>query len=401
MILACGILKFVWNAKSTETYKQSYTSKGFIITHFSGSGFNNQIHQFLNGIAISRSLNRTYCIPPFVRRKSDEMNTFVKFTDFVEIFDLTSIQKIVNTESMERCSSLCNNHVDFIVNMSPNEISSSSYNRQDIMKRMGFYTDLKELVKTKRLENLGQNWVDWDRGSQVSSKLGYINEKCLELFQPFPASKLIVDGTMKYVPSALQLRKSIVSTAEQIAVELFSNRPYISVHWRYENQKKGESKCRKKSLPAKGSGDVCFVIFLKKSRSTQRDYLNFGVCSKCEKYLQYVHIDDIGRTLRAFQTVSGGHDIYIASDADLKILKEVRKYTRFKMISDSELGRSVLESQDMEIVSVIEQALCAGGTSFIGTSYSTWTTTVWMLRSQSGGNTNHIDGFLDFIHTQV
>ena len=36
--------------------------------------------------------------------------------------------------------------------------------------------------------------------------------------------------------------------------------------------------------------------------------------------------------------------------------------------------------------------------SFIGTSYSTWTTTVWMLRSQSGGNTNHIDGFLDFIH---
>ncbi|CAL6329269.1 unnamed protein product [Bathycoccus prasinos] len=389
--------KFLGKSKNTESYIREYTSRGFVITHFSGSGFNNQIHQVLNGIAISKSLNRTYCLPPFVRRKSDEINSTVKFTDFIEIYDLHNIRKIVKIESMERCSSLCNNNVDFIVNMSPSQISAPSYNRQDIMKRMGFNTDFNSFWKNKRLKNLGNKWVDWHDESQVASELGYITEKCLELFQPFPASKLIVDGSMRYVPSSLKLQKSIESTAKKIELELFANRPYISVHWRYEYQKRGESKCRKKSLPSKGSGDVCFVIFLKKYHSTKRDYLNFGECKNCEKYLRYVHIDDVGSALQSFQTASGVNDIYLASDADMKILKEVRKYVSFKMTMDSGFGRSVLENEDMEMVSVIEQALCAHGKAFLGTSYSTWTTTVWMLRSQSKENINQVDGFLDFL----
>jgi hypothetical protein len=325
----------------------------------------------------------------------------MKFTEFAEIFDLSSIQKIVKIESMERCSSLCNNHVDFVVNMSPSKMSSSSYSRQDIMKRMGFNSEFKDFLKDKRWKNLYRNWVDWDNESRVSSELGYITEECLELFQPFPASKLIVDGTMMYVPSALQLQNTIESTAKRIATELFANRPYLSVHWRYEYQEKGESKCRKKNLPAKGSGDVCFVIFLKKNRSTQRDYLNFGECRNCEKYLQYVHIDDVGRALKAFQIASGVHDIYLASDAGTEILKEAREHVSFKMISDSELGRSVLESETMEMISVIEQALCVHGKTFIGTSYSTWTTTVWILRSHGNKSTNQMDQFLDIIDTHA
>jgi len=391
--------KILRKPKNKKSYAQEYTSKGFVITHFSGSGFNNQIHQVLNGIAVSKSLNRTYCIPPFVRRKSDEINSTVKLTDFREIFDLSNIQKIVKTENMERCSSLCNNNVDFLVNMSPSEISAPNYNRQDIMKRMGFNTEFNNFLKNKRLKNLGNKWVEWHDESQVSLELGYITEKCLELFQPFPASNLIVDGSMRYVSSILKLKKSIESTAKKIQLELFANRPYISVHWRYEYQKKGESKCRKKSLPAKGSGDICFVIFLKKYHSTKRDYLNFGECKNCEKYLHYVHIDDVASSLQSFQTASGVNDIYLASDADMKILKEVRKHVNFKMTIDSGFGRSILENEDMEIVSVIEQALCAHGRVFVGTSYSTWTTTVWMLRSQSKENINQIDGFLDFLNT--
>ena len=136
---------------------------------------------------------------------------------------------------------------------------------------------------------------------------------------------------------------------------------------------------------------------MKKYHSTKRDYLNFGECKNCEKYLRYVHIDDVGSALQSFQTASGVNDIYLASDADMKILKEVRKYVSFKMTMDSGFGRSVLENEDMEMVSVIEQALCAHGKAFLGTSYSTWTTTVWMLRSQSKENINQVVGFLDFL----
>ena len=173
----------------------------------------------------------------------------------------------------------------------------------------------------------------------------------------------------------------------------------MSVHWRYEYQKRGESKCRKKSYPARGSGDVCFVIFLKKYRSTKRDYLNFGECKNCEKYLHHVHIDDVGIALQSSQTAYGVNDIYLASDADMNILDKARKYVNFKMTTDSGYGRSLLENKDMEMVSVIEQALCTHGKVFVGTSYSTWTTTVWMLRSQSKENINGIDGFLDFLNT--
>ena len=354
----------------------------------------------LNGIVISKLLNRTYCIPPFIRRKSDELNSVTKLTDFEEVFTLRNIQKLVRVESMERCRSFCNNNVDFVVNMSPSEISLPSYSRQDIMKRMGFGTDFTKLLRNKRLYNLDKNWVDWNDESQISSALEHVAGNCVELFHAFPASKLIVDGGMKHVVSAVKLQESIDTTAKKIASELFADKPYVSVHWRYEYQKKGESKCRKKSLPAKGSGDVCFVTFLKKNRSTWSDYLNFGPCGNCDKYLQYWHIDDVGKALRVIQTNSGGHDIYLASDADAKILEEARKHVSFKMISDSELGRAVVQNEDMEMVSVIEQALCAHGKRFVGTSYSTWTTTVWMLRSQSNEKINQIDGFLDFLGAQ-
>jgi len=394
------VKNFVLVSKSAESYIRS-SSKGYVITHFSGSGFNNQIHQVLNGIAISKSLGRTYCIPPFVRRKSDEVNSLTKFTELTEIFDVKYLQEVVQIESMERCSSLCNNNVDFVVNMSPNEISSGKYNRQDIMKMMGFNSQFPELLQKKRLRNLDKNWLDWDDGSQVYAELGGITEKCIELYNPFPASKLVVDGSMKHVPSGLKLQKSIEHTAAKIAFELFANQPYVSVHWRYEYQKKGESKCRKKNLPAKGSGDVCFVIFLKGSRSSLRDYLNYGECKNCEKYLQYFHMDDIGKALQALQTAAGGRGIYLASDADKKILKEVRKRVNFRMISDSDLGRSILENEDLETVSVIEQALCVHGKAFVGTSYSTWTTTVWMLRSQVHESISRIDGFLDFLNMSI
>jgi hypothetical protein len=318
-----------------------------------------------------------------------------KFTEFKEIFNLGELQKIVKIESMESCSSSCEKRIDFIVNMSPSEISFPSYYRQDIMKRMGFNTELNFLLENEMLKNLDTNWVDWDNGSKISSELGHIAEKCLELYQPYPALKMIVDGSMESIPSSLKFQSYIENTAKKVAEELFANRPYISIHWRFEYQKKGESKCRKKNLPTKGSGDICFVMFLKKERMTKKDYLNFGDCRNCEKYLQYVHIDDVGEILRTIQKNSGGHEIYLASDAGKNVLREVRKHAKFKMISDSELGRSLLESENMERVSVIEQALCVRGKVFFGTSYSTWTTTVWMLRPLSNQFSKRIDGFLD------
>jgi len=59
---------------ATVKHKSDFKPVGFIITHFSGSGFNNQLHQILNGLAIANALNRTYCLSPFLRRKSDESN---------------------------------------------------------------------------------------------------------------------------------------------------------------------------------------------------------------------------------------------------------------------------------------------------------------------------------------
>ena len=368
-----------------------------MVTHFSGSGFNNQIHQFLNGLAVARALNRTYCLAPFVRRKSDEIDSKTKLTSLSEIFDLSSFSEIASIENIEKCIFLCEEKIGFIVNMSPVEITKLSYERQNAMANIGFKTNFNKIVKARHILELGSSWLNWLDEFDVQRQLLSRSESCVELYHPFPASKIITDGELKFLPSTLKFSRELTSVSEEIAFQLFENKAYISVHWRYEYQLKGESKCKKKSLPVKGSGDICFVIFLKKVHSDPQDYLNFGSCIECEKYLQYVQLEDVGSALQHFQAATGINEIFLASDADPRVLKRVGEYVHYKMISDSELGRRTIASDSMEAVSVIEQALCARGTEFVGTSYSTWTTTVWMLRSPNFPRPKRIFGFLDFL----
>ncbi|CAL6337928.1 unnamed protein product [Bathycoccus prasinos] len=279
--------------------------------------------------------------------------------------------------------------------MSPAELVQQDYERQGIMRLMGFNTEFKKFSKNNQITKILSNWTQWSSGSQIKAAMRERSEECIELYQPFPAANVVVDGEMKILSSSLHLKSSIEHLTNQIASELFEDTTYISVHWRYEYQPKGESKCRKKSLPTTGTGEVCFVIFLKKNRREKRDYLNFGDCQDCKKYLQFFQMKDVGEVLRNFQLSNGGHEIYLASDANNSILQQLRKFVKFKVLSDSRLGRRVLKHESMETVSVLEQALCSRSIKFLGTSYSTWTTTVWMLRSRFFRNSDVISGFLD------
>ena len=159
------------------------------------------------------------------------------------------------------------------------------------------YHSTQLLCKFLNLLNLTSSLNFESKPIKLVSELKIQREKCLELFQPFPAANLMVNGNMKILSASLQFSNSIEEKAKRIAENLFEDRSYISIHWRYEYQKKGESKCRKKNLKVRGLGDVCFVIFLKKQRSELKDYLNFGECRDCEKYLLFVHLEDLGNAL--------------------------------------------------------------------------------------------------------
>ena len=102
-----------------------------------------------------------------------------------------------------------------------------------------------------------------------------------------------------------------------------------------------------------------------------------------------------------FQSVHGGSEIYLASDANNAILRHLREFVNFKTFSDSETGKRMAAQEDMETISVIEQAICAAGNKFLGTSYSTWTTTVWMLRSRIFPEFDIISGYLDHLSSAV
>lgn len=374
------------------------TSGGYIIPHFSGSGFNNQVQQILNSVAIARSLNRTYCLAPFLRRTSDESSILDSTTtNFQDIFSVENLSEFVSVASINTCSTVCDKEIDLIVNMSPIDISNSQYGRQNAMKNMGFLSGTTDTVASGSTIKLSRNWLKWSSDAEIKSKLGSRGEKCMELYQPFPVAKIIVDGDMSYLPLALKFRDSIYGRAEEISRELFGGSQYISVHWRYELQPKGESKCRKRSLKSKGSGDTCFVVFLKRNRTDLKDYLNFGGCEDCEKFLQFVHIEDLGRAIKSYQKASGGLEIYLASDAPTSVLKKLGKIVPFKMLSDSSHGQALLRQESIEIISVIEQAICVQSKKFVGTSYSTWTSTVWMLRTQNFPSGSAIFGFLEFL----
>ena len=386
------------NTPANVRYEQEmYESRGHLLVHFTGSGFNNQVHQVLNGIAIAKLLNYTYCMVPFVRRKSDEINSQPKLTYFSELFDINYLSSIVSLEPISDCRSYCDGNIDFVLNMSPDKLSKQAYNRQNIMANMGFNTNIDKLIQKNHVFDMDSKWLHWMDEVNVRESLPSRNVKCLELFQPFPASNIITRGRMNFIPTYLKFSRAITTKAGKIVSELFDKKPYISVHWRQEYQPKGESKCRKKILPVKGAGDVCFVIFLKKRRASLKDYLNFGSCEECRKYLQFVRLKDIGNALRSFQVTTGIHEIFLASDADEVVLNKLRRYVDFKIFSDSETGRSMLASDDMESISVTEQSLCVQSAHFMGTSYSTWTTTVWLQRSRQLPSSKAIYGFLDFL----
>ena len=111
--------------------------------------------------------------------------------------------------------------------------------------------------------------------------------------------------------------------------------------------------------------------------------LNFGSCASCNKFLQYVSTDDLIKAIMKVKRETRLENVYLATDCpDKKLIQFVINRTGAKVLEDSPHGRKVL-TNSIELRSAIEQGICVHGAEFVGTSYSTWSTVVWQLRSHN------------------
>jgi hypothetical protein len=178
--------------------------------------------------------------------------------------------------------------------------------------------------------------------------------------------------------------QNVRNAVKQVQKNIFHGAPYISIHWRFE-----ETKCAGfgrgigfgRSLnnsPTK----VSKQIYIRKS-GKHADLCFFAgplprFLGKKGIWLRIVTKGDVVAWIKQFMEERRITNLYLATDCDdPKLLQWIKTRTGAKTKSDIEsiLSRFV-SVHDNDIVSRIEQQICSESSIFLGTSMSSWTSSV-------------------------
>ena len=212
----------------------------------------------------------------------------------------------------------------------------------------------------------------------------------------FPCISVL--GTVSTMPKeflqwsrALKVSQNIRNAVNQVQQDFFFGEPYISTHWRFE-----ETKCAGfgrgigfgRSLKKRSIPKINNQLYIRKS-DTKADLCFFAgplptFSRKKGIWLRLVSRDAVVKWIKWFMELRENTNIYLATDCDdLKLLQWIKTRTGAKTRSDIESILSQFVSVlDNDVVSRIEQQLCSESSIFLGTSMSSWTSSVIEERFQ-------------------
>mmetsp|Transcript_13894 Transcript_13894/g.23504 ORF Transcript_13894/g.23504 Transcript_13894/m.23504 type:complete len:430 (+) Transcript_13894:235-1524(+) len=377
-------------------------STQYLIPQLSGLGLNNQLWDYTAAAALAKATDRVLCLVPFLRfYLSKEGRPRIPYE---ELFDPDVLNEYTRVREMKGCALACASVLDRFYSFQSDVFETKTGKEQTHLKAFR--------QSTKFRANLPENPI-------------FINDTTIvevtsmqELRDNIPSVIDTKDLCVGVVTSSFHLMEtenreitkyfvsapSIQQAASHAIETLFRAEKFVAIHWRFEETKcrgvgsllpedrsvpregfNREEMSKAKGLPIVGTGPLCFFSARNSSRS-----------------LVLTSQADI---VRAIQKHMQQHDIqraFLATDVDpgqgKSLLRHLQdKIKHLKLLKDLPSGwAKKVDFKQQDIASRVEQEICSRATRFLGTSTSSWTTTVSDTRQNRGQDVSR-DTHLDFI----
>ena len=378
-------LKNTVTSVSLESKGRHGSSKSFVVPFLSGQGLNNQLWEYHSSARIAKALGRSLCLEPFHRfyllKKGRE------FIPFDELFNSEALKKYVDVEKPRACSNFCNKRVQrsfMLVHKSGIKINEKKPYpipdwRPGSLKKFRLSTGFGEIPAPEMIN------VEEQRGGIKYHTLQDIqnafkdtkNAACISV------SGHAVTGRKDELKSwykALEVSKDIKQAVDKVKRETFLGQKYLAIHWRFEETKCsgigrsiGHGRDRKGSLPLDRNKSN-FVI---KRSDAEAEFCFFSgpIIGTPKVLLRLVSRIAIIRWILNLKKRSGASFLYLATDcADISLLRWIKESTG--AITRSDILPLLHNKIDNDVISRIEQQICADALIFAGTQMSSWTTKV-------------------------
>jgi len=354
-----------------------------LVPFLRGQGLNNQLWEYRNAAIIARATSRVLCLEPFHRFYLQQRGR--KFIPFRELFDVIALKAFVNTSEncAQECGQSIEQHIELTsksgVNKPKNPFTVAAW-RPGSLELFFRSTGFNSIQSTTRINaaNL-KNSVKFEPLQSIKALLSvHSSEKCISVSGSTPA---FPEEYLKW-SRALSVNQNIKNAVNDVKNNIFKNKAYIAIHWRFEETKCagfgrgigfGRSQVKRqisKNVSFRkndAKADICFFAGPVPNNSGRQ-----GI------WLRLVSEDSIIQWIKQLVTDTGIENIYIATDGlDTALLRNIKDKTRAIMKSDIlETLALYTQLEDNDIVSRIEQEICVTSYIFAGTSMSSWTSNV-------------------------
>ena len=378
-------VNFVPEKELNRTFDDTLVG-GVLIPFIRGQGLNNQLWEYRSAAIIARATGRVLCLEPFHRFYLQKRGR--KFIPFLELFDVNSLRKFVRVSN--NCAMMCEKKVHRHIELVSKPVLNIKHRkpfpivdwRPGSLKLFLESTHFQFLSATStaiiNINSLDQG-VKFDSLKDIKEALfNYSTDKCVSIMASTP---FLPDEYLLWT-RALNVNQNIKNAVFQIKKNVFNDKPYIAIHWRFEETKcagigRGIGFGRSFEKVDKNSKQISM------RKSDERADLCFFAgpvpnSSKSSIWLRLVSKNAIVNWIKRLKQEKNIENVYIASDCNDPALMQWIKYkTGAKMKADIETILSRFVSlEDNDIVSRIEQQICTTSSIFAGTSMSSWTSSV-------------------------
>lgn len=377
----------------------------YVVPFLRGQGLNNQLWEYRTSAIIARATQRSLCIVPFHRfyleRKGRE------FLPFQEIFSTESLKDYVaSVSNVNNCVAACSNtlqRVIELVNKPPSMNMEKPYpiadERPGSLNKFKRSTMFSHIPKPTMLNiNVNRKGVHFDSLLNISRALSaYSADPCIAI------AGIATDVRDEFTlwNKHLVVSSRIQKITHEVKKKKFSNERYLSIHWRFE-----ESKCAGFGIGIGNGRDVNLTPAKLEGKYITRTSKDANICfyggkvppKRLDKtWIRLLHKDDIVSWIRETMKKYNLNKVYLATDCkDAELLEWIKSRTGAITVSDlKEIIRNNSFAEDNDVISRIEQELCAEAHIFAGTQKSSWSIRVVEERS---ARTKNKDLFNDLFY---
>lgn len=366
-----------------------------LIPYLKGQGFNNQIWEYRTAAVIARATGRTLCLVPF--HKFYLQQNGEEFLPFEDLFDVHSFNKYVNARIVQECAKECNQKLHGYIELRDSNSNSKIKKpfsipgwRPGSLSKFQRSTGFEKVPWPESLNiNPGNGGIAFDSLSNIATGFQQVARgKCVAVSGPL----LELEHEFVLWTKFLIVNKAISDLKDFIVSNIFSGSSYLAIHWRLE-----ETKCAgigigigygrdAKKHDSKSANNKLPKIIRKSDRKANLCFYSvIPASSPVRIWYRLISKEAIIKWMRRIMSAHGINNLYLATDVkDYSLLNWIKSEVPITTKNDIQ---GILKKHDFsrenDVLSILEQEICAEADIFAGTQMSSWTERVIEKRFMS------------------